>query len=409
MDRSMIIDPHSSLWEADVVCVVHDVSDDYSCNRIDREILKCLFAHPEKESILILNKIDKVKERKKIFDIVLELTGGCLNGKEFLSKSKQDFKSSRAPKSIRNYDYERLFMKTAEKMNLKIEAGQSNKEKEIISLLEELKECEKYLLDHKKEITIDDGRAADSDELTTQSNDGITLEMLSDNHVPALKYHESTVSKNPNKDLSLIASIASQTAPMAGDAKPPAHLRSIEDISPAQFKRDLMQTTDWHLYYKKLNALGVFVRDKVHWPYFNQVFMISAKQNDGVNDLRNYLLTRAKKGEWQFPRSLVTDQMPSEIAEMCVREKMLEILPFELPYEIDLQTTTMDLDDEERLSVIVEMIPSPKTYKRQLSILFDRKAYYIKTIREQACNEMRNTFNCEVNFKLVVRMYNQNQ
>jgi len=29
MDRSMIIDPHSSLWEADLVCVVHDISDDF--------------------------------------------------------------------------------------------------------------------------------------------------------------------------------------------------------------------------------------------------------------------------------------------------------------------------------------------------------------------------------------------
>ena len=25
----MIIDPHSSLWEADLVCVVHDISDDF--------------------------------------------------------------------------------------------------------------------------------------------------------------------------------------------------------------------------------------------------------------------------------------------------------------------------------------------------------------------------------------------
>ena len=61
MDRSMIIDPHSSLWEADLVCIVHDVSDQYTKDGIDREMLKCLFAHPEKETILILNKTDKLK------------------------------------------------------------------------------------------------------------------------------------------------------------------------------------------------------------------------------------------------------------------------------------------------------------------------------------------------------------
>jgi hypothetical protein len=28
--------------------------------------------------------------------------------------------------------------------------------------------------------------------------------------------------------------------------------------------------------------------------------------------------------------------MPHELAEMCVREKMLEILPYEIPYELKL-------------------------------------------------------------------------
>ena len=63
MDRSMIIDPHSSLWEADLVCVVHDISDEFAKDYIDKEILKCLFAHPEKEIILVINKTDKLKNK----------------------------------------------------------------------------------------------------------------------------------------------------------------------------------------------------------------------------------------------------------------------------------------------------------------------------------------------------------
>lgn len=73
----MILDPHSSLWDADLskfflefhlrkienvlhsVCVVHDVSNHWLRFKLDEEILKCLYAHPEKEAILILNKVKR--------------------------------------------------------------------------------------------------------------------------------------------------------------------------------------------------------------------------------------------------------------------------------------------------------------------------------------------------------------
>ena len=80
------------------------------------------------------------------------------------------------------------------------------------------------------------------------------------------------------------------------------------------------------MYYKKLSSLSTLVRGKTYWPYFNQVFMISAKLNDGIDDLKRYMFSRARSAEWIFSRNMLTDQMPQEIAEMCVREKMLEYL-----------------------------------------------------------------------------------
>jgi hypothetical protein len=37
--------------------VVHDVSNHWLRFKLDEEILKCLYAHPDKEAILILNKV----------------------------------------------------------------------------------------------------------------------------------------------------------------------------------------------------------------------------------------------------------------------------------------------------------------------------------------------------------------
>lgn len=376
----MIIDPHASLWEADLICVVHDVSDEFSGHMVDKEVIKCLFAHPEKESILILNKIDKLKNKRRLLDLSLELTGGCLNGKEFISKDKQDFKKLKSlPDTINKYDYERLFSKTAQSMNLKLKAGPTIKNKKILELLEELKVCEEHLMKHKNEIifgqtTEDDGSPEDvGDEITStpeqalEKRGGITLEMLGDEHVPTVlkSSTDSNLVNNKNKEISLVASIINQSpVPTDAEGRPP--IRRLEDISPADFKRDLLQTTDWHLYYKKLSALGVFVRNKTNWPYFNQVFLISAKANDGVDELKRYIFSRAKPGKWMFGRSMVTDQMPQEIVEMCVREKMLENLPDELPYELDLVTSELEVDDNDCLNVIVEIIPSRKTFKRQL-------------------------------------------
>ena len=72
LTRSHILDPRSSLWESDLICVVQDCSDKYRRHKIDTEVLKCLYMHPEKESILILNKIDLVGQKKQIFELTAE-------------------------------------------------------------------------------------------------------------------------------------------------------------------------------------------------------------------------------------------------------------------------------------------------------------------------------------------------
>ncbi len=82
----------------------------------------------------------------------------------------------------------------------------------------------------------------------------MTLEKLGQDYVPE-KMNQSldNAAHNPNQNthVRLISSITSETA---AASQMPA-LRRIEDISPIDFKRDLLETTDWHLYYKKLNSL----------------------------------------------------------------------------------------------------------------------------------------------------------
>jgi len=201
---------------------------------------------------LVLNKTDNLKNKKKLLDLVTSLTGGQLNGKEFMPKEKK-LKFNR--NTLSDSDYEALFAKTAQKMNLKLE---DDKSKKIYKLLEELKACEEYLIKNQSKITID----GDSNNLIADLAEmRINEEKLDTNYVPAIL--------NPTQESNLVDSIVKNSV----NAHESTMLRSIEDISPEEFKKDLMLTTDWHMYYKKLSSLSSLVRGKTYWPYFNQVFI----------------------------------------------------------------------------------------------------------------------------------------
>ena len=107
----------------------------------------------------------------------------------------------------------------------------------------------------------------------------------------------------------------------------------------------------------------MLVSGKTYWPYFNQVFMVSAKHNDGVNDLKRYLFSQGKPAKWMFTRNMITDQMPQEIAEMIVREKLLENLPSEIPYELGIEVVHWEIDINDSLNVAVDILPGTSKYK----------------------------------------------
>lgn len=135
------------------------------------------------------------------------------------------------------------------------------------------------------------------------------------------------------------------------------------------------------------------------WPNFSEVFMISALNNDGVDDLRSYLLQAARPSEWMYPKELVTDQNPHEIATMIVREKVLNHLAKEVPYNLDISVTMWDVDSSGVLHAVITIQGHQDRY---IKYAIGDKGKTIQKIAAQSRQDLASIFHCDVSLKLVV-------
>ena len=71
---------------------------------------------------------------------------------------------------------------------------------------------------------------------------------------------------------------------------------------------------------------------------FERTFMVSATSRDGLDDLRAYLAERVPAGPWLYPEDDVSDLPLRNLVAEITREKMLERLHQELPYQATVET-----------------------------------------------------------------------
>lgn len=136
------------------------------------------------------------------------------------------------------------------------------------------------------------------------------------------------------------------------------------------------------------------------WPHFSTVFMISALNNDGVRDIRNFFLRSAKPSEWMYPFEMVTDQNPHEIATLIVQEKILNHLSREIPYNVDVKVAMWDLDTAGVLHIVMEIIGQ---HTRHVKHILGEGGKTIKEIAAESRQDLAATFRSDVSLKLVVK------
>ncbi|CAH8872361.1 unnamed protein product [Trichobilharzia szidati] len=82
LEKTFIRDPHSAVFDSDLILVVVDASHKESREALHEEVVKALHFFNDKESILVLNKIDKLYTNPtRLLDVTRKLTGGVVHGR----------------------------------------------------------------------------------------------------------------------------------------------------------------------------------------------------------------------------------------------------------------------------------------------------------------------------------------
>ncbi|XP_045692745.1 GTPase Era, mitochondrial [Phyllostomus hastatus] len=140
---------------------------------------------------------------------------------------------------------------------------------------------------------------------------------------------------------------------------------------------------------------------RIGWPHFQEIFMLSALSQEDVKTLKQYLLAQARPGPWEFHSEVLTSQTPEEICTNIIREKLLEHLPQEVPYNVQQKTVVWEEGPSGEL-VIVQKLLVPK--ESHVRILIGPKGHLISQIAEEVGQDLMNIFLCEVRLCLSVKL-----
>jgi GTP-binding protein Era len=148
-------------------------------------------------------------------------------------------------------------------------------------------------------------------------------------------------------------------------------------------------------------ALLEITRQLVEQGLYTDVFMVSAKSGDGVEDIARTLAERAPVSPWLFPEDQTMDAPARVLAAEITREKAMLRLHDELPYDLIVETDAWE-DRKDGSTKIDQTLYVARESQRKIAI--GAKGQTIKTIGELARKEMEDAFERRIHLFLHVKV-----
>ena len=134
---------------------------------------------------------------------------------------------------------------------------------------------------------------------------------------------------------------------------------------------------------------------------FARSFMISAKNGDGVDDLRRWLAEELPEGPWLYPEDQVADMPLRMIAAEITRKALTLRLHQELPYQLTVETESWDTNPDGSVRIEQVVYVARDGHK---GIVLGKKGEMIKVVGQLARREIAEFLDCRVHLFLTVKV-----
>lgn len=134
---------------------------------------------------------------------------------------------------------------------------------------------------------------------------------------------------------------------------------------------------------------------------FTDIFMISALNGDGTDDLIRHLAARVPEGPWLFPEDQVSDMPMRLLAAEITREKLFNRLHQELPYSVAVETEAWQQRDDGSVRIAQVVYVERDGQK---GIVLGAGGRTIKAIGTDARLELAEIMECPVHLSLFVKV-----
>ena len=134
---------------------------------------------------------------------------------------------------------------------------------------------------------------------------------------------------------------------------------------------------------------------------FARSFMISAKNGDGVDDLRRWLAEELPDGPWLYPEDQVADMPLRMIAAEITRKALTLRLHQELPYQLTVETESWDTNPDGSVRIEQVVYVARDGHK---GIVLGKKGEMIKAVGQLARREIAEFLDCKVHLFLTVKV-----
>ena len=149
---------------------------------------------------------------------------------------------------------------------------------------------------------------------------------------------------------------------------------------------------------EKLLALTATINERTA---FDETFMISALNGDGVGDFLNWCKTNIPAGPWHFPEEQLTDLTLALTAAEVTREKLFLRVHQEIPYNATVETESFDVQKDGSYKISQVIYVTRDTHKK---IVLGKGGQAIKAIGAEARAELKELFDTNVHLFLFVKV-----